>query len=390
MIFRTAVVGVGCALALSACDCGKVAGGGGGDMDASVDDAGVFVPPDSGTPIVDSGTPVVDAGQGPGELQAAIVDSLGNLVLLRLDGGTSLLVNRVDAGLGPLQNPRWSPDGTRLAFADGNRAYILEADGTLTRPHADRTVTGAYDGQTEHVEWSSDGKRLAIDGVDFATDARSAFVVPADAGLPVFVGFSSRWAWERNSESLLFSKFDLNRSAFVTNRYEYATRDAGFLFDGVVLDVAHDGRAALQRSQSLDGGAPVDLLLLRDPSTAGEALLVPAGSPSINGSDDSLTFSADSLEFAMHASSSAGAGRFVVLRGPVDGGAATTLFDRPAMTGVPLCLRWVPGTPWLSYVVNDPAVALFLADPDGGVTPVSTPALRFGLAGCLDWRLHRD
>jgi len=361
-------------------------------MDASVDDAGVFVPPDAGTPDagpVDSGTPVVDAGQGPAELQAAIVDSLGNLLLLRLDGGTELLVNRVDAGFGPLRSPRWSPDGTRLAFADGRRAFVLEADRTLTFPHAVRTVTGAYDGQTEHVEWSSDGKRLAIDGVDFATDARSAFVVTADAGLPVFVGISSRWAWERNSESLLFSKFDLDRSTFVTNRFDYATRDAGFLFDGVVLDVAHDGRAALQRSESLDGGAPVDLVLLRD-FAGGEALLFPAGSPSVNGSDDTLTFSADSLEFAMHASSTSGAGRFVVLRGPVDGGVATTLFDRPAMTGVPLCLRWVPSTPWLSYVVNEPAVALILSAPDGGVTPVATPALRVGLEGCLDWRVHRD
>jgi dipeptidyl aminopeptidase/acylaminoacyl peptidase len=395
MILRSAVMGVACALVLGACDCGKVAGGSGGEMDASVEDAGVFVPADAGAEPIDAGA-VVDAGQptvdaGTLVLEAAALGAQGDLLLLQLDGGSRTLVAHVDAGIGFIRAPRWSPDGTRLAFADGTRAYVLEADGTVTRPHTMRFASGAYGGTTTRVEWSSDGQRLAIDGVNVANDAVSVFVVPLDAGLPELVGEGTRWAWEKDGPSLLISSFDLSRLVFVTRRYDVASADGGVAFDGIVLDVGPAGFAVVQHPEVLaDGGAGSDVVLTR--TRAGdERLLLAPGGPTVSDGADNFLVSGNSLEVAARASTVSAPASTSLFRVAVDGGAPLVLFDGGlGASDLPRCFRWVPGSRSLSIVLPLPTVGLFLSSPDGGLIQVPTPALGSDAPGCLDWRLRRE
>ena len=51
-------------------------------------------------------------------------------------------------------NPRWSPDGTRIAFASTEAVYVMRADGRGLR----RLVTQPHD---LALSWSPDGKRVA-------------------------------------------------------------------------------------------------------------------------------------------------------------------------------------------------------------------------------------
>src|SRR4051812_44111679 len=51
-------------------------------------------------------------------------------------------------------HPAWSPDGTRIAFANGNDVYTMDEYGN------DRQLVLDWDGQVGEIDWSPDGTRL--------------------------------------------------------------------------------------------------------------------------------------------------------------------------------------------------------------------------------------
>jgi Tol biopolymer transport system component len=72
-------------------------------------------------------------------------------VLARRGGRLRRLVRNVTGA------PAWSPDGTLVAFPDGDRVRVIRADGK-----AGRTVARLRGADISDVDWSPDGKRLTF------------------------------------------------------------------------------------------------------------------------------------------------------------------------------------------------------------------------------------
>jgi DNA-binding winged helix-turn-helix (wHTH) protein/Tol biopolymer transport system component len=108
----------------------------------------------------------------------------------RIDGsGDVLLAPGVRA-----VNPKWSPDGTRIAFSDGSKLWLVSSGGGDAAPY--RPEVGSGSDQT----WSADGKRLLLGQEEAGLTPQSCIrilhletgrveVVPGTHGL-----FSPRWS----------------------------------------------------------------------------------------------------------------------------------------------------------------------------------------------------
>lgn len=107
--------------------------------------------------------------------------------------------------------PAWSPDGSRIAFADhassgtGFSLYLINPDGT----GLDELVTMA--GSLSDPAWSPDGTRLAFGGV--GPDNQEIFVVNADGSnlvnitnTPAPLG-EIQPAWSPDGEAIVFTGF---------------------------------------------------------------------------------------------------------------------------------------------------------------------------------------
>lgn len=109
---------------------------------------------------------------------------VGDRVIVPLNGsvwvrdGDAPLVQRVPAGASPVQDPRLSPDGRRLAYVRDAELYTSDLDGTpeIQRTHGARG-TGRTHGLAEYVAqeemhrregfwWSRDSRRIAFTEVD--------------------------------------------------------------------------------------------------------------------------------------------------------------------------------------------------------------------------------
>lgn len=356
----------GCALVvlcgavwLQACNCG-----------------GTGAPGDSG---LDAGR---DAGQDAGrvlglaDLQAAIIVANGDLRLLFPDGGSDLLVSRSDVESPYPLSPRWSPDGTQLAFADGRAGYVRRPDGGI-----DLASGGAGRG-TRRVEWSPDGVRLAMDGMDPTSDLPQLYLATFDGGAPEVVAEADDWAWE-SSAALVFSRWD-DEVGWRTERFELATRNSVRLEDAQVIAAAPDGRLVVQRTLDAADGGQNDVLLLSRPDGGLEALL-PPGDAVVASPWDGVTLSPFGPEAAAVLTSRAGT---TVVLWVSDAGVRTLAEGSFGNTTQPRCLRFVPGGQYLSYVAGDDPPELFVVSRDGEATRLGAPDLAPTVGiGCLDWRV---
>ena len=83
-------------------------------------------------------------------------DMLGDIYVMSINGGTP---TRISEGLAYEQQPRWSPDGTRIAFvsdrAGGDNIWIMNADGTGKRQLTEESFR-----LLNQPSWSPDGRYI--------------------------------------------------------------------------------------------------------------------------------------------------------------------------------------------------------------------------------------
>ena len=84
-----------------------------------------------------------------------------------------------------VEDPEWSPDGSRFTFSNGFDVYVVNADGTgLTN------IATSESGNARHPSWSPDGSRIA-----YAT-LNQVRVLPAGGGAPGTLVSGLREVWE--------------------------------------------------------------------------------------------------------------------------------------------------------------------------------------------------
>ena len=90
--------------------------------------------------------------------QRLVVDLLGDLYTLPIGGGAA---TRLTSGMAHDAQPRWSPDGQRIAFisdrSGGNNVWVIAADGRDT-VQLSKTSDDLY----VSPEWTPDGKYVAV------------------------------------------------------------------------------------------------------------------------------------------------------------------------------------------------------------------------------------
>ncbi|HEX4933416.1 MAG TPA: hypothetical protein VFV33_09570, partial [Gemmatimonadaceae bacterium] len=90
--------------------------------------------------------------------QRLVVDLLGDLYTLPIGGGAA---TRLTSGMAHDAQPRWSPDGQRIAFisdrSGGNNVWVIAADGRDT-VQLSKTTDDLY----VSPEWTPDGKYVAV------------------------------------------------------------------------------------------------------------------------------------------------------------------------------------------------------------------------------------
>jgi len=138
----------------------------------------------------------------------------GHLCSVDLQTG---VISDVTAGTSEDNFPRWSPDGTALAFLSDRAAagiaqvYVLET-GTV----ADARPVGALDGTVEYFAWSPDASRLLIGlaglGADRAGGQGSGVNISTGTDLPPWVpqveeavrseSWRTLWIWDRATGSI--------------------------------------------------------------------------------------------------------------------------------------------------------------------------------------------
>lgn len=114
---------------------------------------------------------------------------------LRFDYANAPL-SAITSGPGGKFNPRYSPDGTKLAYAldaDGSESYHLVVHDHATQQHTDLTPNISHALQPNFC-WSPDGSQLA-----FLSDEQghfSAYIISANGGNPQLVLDTGHPAWQ--------------------------------------------------------------------------------------------------------------------------------------------------------------------------------------------------
>ena len=109
--------------------------------------------------------------------QTIVFDLLGDLYTLPISGGTAV---RLTSGLAYDAQPRWSPDGKRIAFVSdrggGDGVWLMSADGRDTT-----LVTRGRDDQYWSPEWTPDGRYIVATKVG-GTPTGKLWLFHADGG----------------------------------------------------------------------------------------------------------------------------------------------------------------------------------------------------------------
>ena len=168
----------------------------------------------------------------PDDRTLAYVTQLGEergLLALPVSGGEpQLLVKITNATLGVV--PRWSPDGSQLAYADGECLYVISAASGQPRELAHLDI--GWEEWT--IRWSPDGKFLAALSRDRGNEGpmNAVFVVPTSGGelrqLTPDVEYKEGLEWHPDGQRLTYH---VSRSESETRQAYLDGRPPSLLFD---------------------------------------------------------------------------------------------------------------------------------------------------------------
>lgn len=137
------------------------------------------------------------------------------LFTLPTSGGEPRLLVQITRDVSDLV-PQWSPDGSLLAYADGNDLYVIPAAGG--QPHELAHVNHGWEQYT--VRWSPDGKLIAAFGMPKPNSNNAVYVVPASGGelrqLTPYVDWKEGLEWHPGGKRLTYHM----------SRYHSETRQA--------------------------------------------------------------------------------------------------------------------------------------------------------------------
>jgi dipeptidyl aminopeptidase/acylaminoacyl peptidase len=169
---------------------------------------------------------------------------------------------------GSAHQVEWAPDGTRLAVAVAPSAlvddrYMFQKVHVVKADSGEITAVVDYAGKLGAVQWSPDGRHLAINsGVDIHDPAISSlFVVPADGGIPTnltagFAGAVGSVRWLDGDQLVFLGDVGVGTDLFtVPADGATAPTATGLLAGDVVytkLDIAEDLRTAALIGDSSD------------------------------------------------------------------------------------------------------------------------------------------
>ncbi len=162
----------------------------------------------------------------------------GDLWLASTDGG---LATRLTAHPGLELFPRFSPDGSRIAFTgqyDGDeQVYVIPASGGVPRQLTYYPARGplaprwGYDNQV--YDWSPDGQAVLFRSLRYSTDLSDSrlFLASADGGLPVPLPMPESGAGDLSPDGTRVVYSPLFRDFRTWKRYEGGWAQELYIFD---------------------------------------------------------------------------------------------------------------------------------------------------------------
>jgi len=162
----------------------------------------------------------------------------GDLWLASTEGG---LATRLTAHPGLELFPRFSPDGTRIAFTgqyDGDeQVYVIPASGGVPRQLTYYPARGplaprwGYDNQV--YDWSPDGRAVLFRSLRYSTDLSDSrlFLASADGGLPVPLPMPESGAGDLSPDGTRVVYSPLFRDFRTWKRYEGGWAQELYIFD---------------------------------------------------------------------------------------------------------------------------------------------------------------